>query len=97
LDSEALAYKFLDTAKKLDEAAKGFASPSSQGALNSVMHVSMGFTTDTSAFKQRDRQFQSIFFRSLSNIWNKGLHVNTNVGFLMLLFLHQEEQMTLQH
>jgi len=43
LDSEALAYKFLDTAKELDKAAQGFESLSSHGAIKGCVACLDGY------------------------------------------------------
>jgi len=57
----------------------------------------MVFTTDTSDFKGETGNvniFQAIIKHTESMF---RLHVITNVGLFMLLLLHQEEHMTLQH
>ena len=71
LDSEALAYKFPSTKKELDEAAQGFESLRSHGAIKGCFACSDGFLLQIKVPSKSETANVKVYFLVTIRLWHK--------------------------
>ena len=90
---------FPDTAGELDEAVQVFALLSSQGEIKGCVtcldDIYCRYKYLQAERLEMSRHIFQVIIRHMESMYR--LYIITKVGLFMLSFMHQEEQMTVQH